>query len=63
MHNIHIPFDLAVILAVMINGFFLSPGDGEDKARHLKAARREQLLVMRLTTKEQELHELAVSND
>ncbi|XP_072178955.1 uncharacterized protein [Diadema setosum] len=34
-------------------------GDGEDKARHLKAARREQLLVMRLTTKEQELHELA----
>ncbi|XP_041463151.1 enolase-phosphatase E1-like isoform X1 [Lytechinus variegatus] len=34
-------------------------GDGEDKLRHLKAARREQLLVMRLTTKEQELHELA----
>lgn len=34
-------------------------GDGEDKVRHLKAARREQLLVMRLTTKEQELHELA----
>lgn len=43
----------------LASSFQGTSSDGEDKARHLKAARREQLLVMRLTTKEQELHELA----